>query len=236
MFRKVKYLINRKACLGCGLCVVKGKMVLSKDDIRIVHLESANVIAALFFDQKRNEKQDILLKMIENSFINREISPLGIVWLCNGSGRHSKFSWRLESILLTERIVENVSIRLYEIHTSEEIRKLLYLLDKITISDKKETGIKLDWKTVLIKPLIAATLCGVAAWGANYVITTYFAFGSADSRLNSDTLGCIISIIIAVVVYATCILVSKTIVKDDILMLPKGEKIAEILEKYKLLG
>jgi stage V sporulation protein B len=101
---------------------------------------------------------------------------------------------------------------------------------------KKETGIKLDWKTVLIKPLIAATLCGVAAWGANYVITTYFAFGSADSRLNSDTLGCIISIIIAVVVYATCILVSKTIVKDDILMLPKGEKIAEILEKYKLLG
>jgi uncharacterized ion transporter superfamily protein YfcC len=46
----------------------------------------------------------------------------------------------------------------------------------------------------------------------------------------------IISIIIAVVVYATCILVSKTIVKDDILMLPKGEKIAEILEKYKLLG
>ena len=61
-------------------------------------------------------------------------------------------------------------------------------------------------------------------------------FGSADSRLNSDTLGCIISIIIAIVVYATCILVSKTIVKDDILMLPKGEKIAEILEKYKLLG
>ena len=46
----------------------------------------------------------------------------------------------------------------------------------------------------------------------------------------------IISIIIAVVVYAVCILVSKTIVKDDILMLPKGEKIAEILEKYKLLG
>ena len=65
---------------------------------------------------------------------------------------------------------------------------------------------------------------------------TYFVFGSTDSRLNSDTLGCVISIIIAVVVYATCILLSKTIVKDDILMLPKGEKIAEILEKYKLLG
>lgn len=31
MYRKIKYLIDHKACLGCGLCVVKGEMVLSKD-------------------------------------------------------------------------------------------------------------------------------------------------------------------------------------------------------------
>lgn len=101
---------------------------------------------------------------------------------------------------------------------------------------KKETGIKLDWKTVLIKPLISSALCGVAAWGAYELISTNLVFGAEGSRLNGETLACIISIIIAVVVYAVCILVSKTIVKDDILMLPKGEKIAEILEKYKLLG
>lgn len=101
---------------------------------------------------------------------------------------------------------------------------------------KKETGIKLDWKTVLIKPLISAALCGVAAWGSYELVSTYLVFGEAGSRLNSETLACGISIIIAVVVYAVCILVSKTIVKDDVLMLPKGEKIAEILEKYKLLG
>ena len=101
---------------------------------------------------------------------------------------------------------------------------------------KKETGIKLDWKTVLIKPLISSVLCGVAAWGAYELISTNLVFGAEGSRLNGETLACIISIIIAVVVYAVCILVSKTIVKDDILMLPKGEKIAEILEKYKLLG
>ena len=101
---------------------------------------------------------------------------------------------------------------------------------------KKETGIKLDWKTVLIKPLISSVLCGVAAWGGYELISTYLVFGEAGSRLNGETVACIVSIIIAVVVYAVCILVSKTIVKDDILMLPKGEKIAEILEKYKLLG
>ena len=101
---------------------------------------------------------------------------------------------------------------------------------------KKETGIKLDWSKGFIKPLISAVLCGVAAWGGYELISTYLVFGAPDSRLNGETVACIISIIIAVVVYAVCILVSKTIVKDDILMLPKGEKIAEILEKYKLLG
>ena len=101
---------------------------------------------------------------------------------------------------------------------------------------KKETGIKLDWSKGFIKPLISAVLCGVAAWGGYELISTYLVFGEAGSRLNGETVACIVSIIIAVVVYAVCILVSKTIVKDDILMLPKGEKIAEILEKYKLLG
>lgn len=101
---------------------------------------------------------------------------------------------------------------------------------------KKETGIKLDWSKGFIKPLIASVACGGAAWGAYKLVATYVVFGSPDSRLNGETLACIVSIIIAVLVYAICILVSKTIVKDDILMLPKGEKIAEILEKYKLLG
>ncbi len=101
---------------------------------------------------------------------------------------------------------------------------------------KKETGIKLDWKTVLVKPLISSVACGGSAWVTFEVMKKILVFGSADSRLNGETLACIISIIIAVLVYAICILVFKTIVKDDILMLPKGEKIAKTLEKYKLLG
>ena len=101
---------------------------------------------------------------------------------------------------------------------------------------KKETGIKLDLNKGFIRPLISAGLCGASAWGAYELISTYLVFGEEGSRLNGETVACIISIIIAVVVYAVCILASKTIVKDDVLMLPKGEKIAEILEKYKVLG
>jgi stage V sporulation protein B len=56
-----------------------------------------------------------------------------------------------------------------------------------------------------------------------------------NSRLNGNSLACIVSIGVAVVVYAISALLLKTLVKNDILLLPKGEKIAKILEKYKLI-
>lgn len=92
---------------------------------------------------------------------------------------------------------------------------------------KKETGMKLDLVTVIIKPLIASALCGAGAFGAYKLIASVLGLGNA--------LGCIGAIGVAVVVYAVAVLLLKTLVKNDILMLPKGEKIAEILEKYKLI-
>lgn len=101
---------------------------------------------------------------------------------------------------------------------------------------KSETGIRLDIKTVFIKPFIAAALCGVSAYGSYKLLSSVLTFGNPDGRLNGASLSCLISIVIAVAVYALAVLLTKTIVKADVLMLPKGEKIAEILEKYKLLG
>lgn len=123
--------------------LINRRIVLSKEDIRIVHLESANVIVALFFDTPQNEKQTLLLKVIEDSFINKDISPLGIVWLCNGSNRYIRRLWRIEDIFLTDRIIENVSVELYEPHSSEEIRNIMFLLEKILVSGKKDKGIRI---------------------------------------------------------------------------------------------
>lgn len=92
---------------------------------------------------------------------------------------------------------------------------------------RKQTGVRLDMKTVIIKPLIASLLCGGAAMGSYKLFTDILDLG--------NTIGCIGSIAIAVLVYAISVLLMKTLVKNDILMLPKGEKIAEILEKYKLI-
>lgn len=101
---------------------------------------------------------------------------------------------------------------------------------------KKETGVKIDLKTVLIKPLFASMLCGASAWVSYSVLSRVLTFGDMSGRLNGHSLACLISIAVAVIVYAVAVLLTKTLVKDDILMLPKGEKIAKILEKYKLIG
>ena len=101
---------------------------------------------------------------------------------------------------------------------------------------RKETGVRIDLKTVIIKPLIAAVLCGGAAYGAYAVLSNVLTFGDMNSRLNGQSLACLVAIGVAVVVYAISVLLMKTLVKDDILMLPKGEKLAKILEKYKLIG
>ena len=44
------------------------------------------------------------------------------------------------------------------------------------------------------------------------------------------------SIAIACVVYVIALLLLKAISKDDVLMLPKGQKIAKVLEKHHWIG
>ena len=101
---------------------------------------------------------------------------------------------------------------------------------------RKETGVRIDLKTVIVKPLVAAVLCGACAYGSYMLLCRVLTFGDMSGRLNGQSLACLISIGIAVVVYAIAVLLTKTLVKNDILMLPKGEKIAKILEKYRLIG
>jgi stage V sporulation protein B len=100
---------------------------------------------------------------------------------------------------------------------------------------RKETGVRLDLKSVLIKPVISAVVCGGAAFGSFELFSHFLTFNEG-SRLGGTSISCVLAIGVAVVAYGICVLLTKTLVKDDILMLPKGEKIAKILEKYKLLG
>ena len=100
----------------------------------------------------------------------------------------------------------------------------------------KETGVKLSYKSVFFKPLLCAAMCGVGAWAVSGLCRTFMPAFELGSRISSSTVSALIGIIAAVVIYVLALLFTKSIVRDDVKMLPKGEKICKVLEKYNLIG
>lgn len=92
----------------------------------------------------------------------------------------------------------------------------------------KVTKVKLDYASVFIKPLIAATACGLAA---------LFSYSLLAEKLSvNGTISTLLAICVGAAFYAAVLLPIKGISRDDVEMLPKGEKIAKALAKFGLLG
>lgn len=104
------------------------------------------------------------------------------------------------------------------------------------VSLLKISKVKIHWNSVFVKPLICAALCGVTAFAANGLLTKLFPADTSESILNMGTISAVIAVGLAVIVYAISLLLIKGIAREDVIVLPKGEKIAKTLEKYKLLG
>ncbi|MDO4459744.1 MAG: polysaccharide biosynthesis protein [Clostridia bacterium] len=103
----------------------------------------------------------------------------------------------------------------------------LFMTVAETIALIRVSHVRFSMKLTFIKPAICSVICCAAAWGTNYVLSM---FGI------SIKITCLAAIVAAVVVYAITLLIFKAIPKSDILMLPKGEKIAKILEKRGWIG
>ena len=101
---------------------------------------------------------------------------------------------------------------------------------------KKETMAKFDIKAILIKPLFCSVFSAAAAWSvyhaSNYLLTGY----DINSVLTAGNISTVFGVFAAVLVYAVSLLLTESLQKSDIRMLPKGEKIAKVLEKYGLIG
>lgn len=89
----------------------------------------------------------------------------------------------------------------------------------------RETKIVPDFISIFVKPLIAAIICGFAA----YFSEIFFDF------LFYQKIATILAVLTAVFVYAAALLLLRAVSKEDILQMPKGAKIAEILEKRRLI-
>lgn len=101
---------------------------------------------------------------------------------------------------------------------------------------KKETGLKYELGSLLIKPLVSSVLSGAAAYAVNGILNHFLEGYSINSVLTAGNISAVVAVIAAVIVYAVALLLTGGLQKSDITMLPKGEKIAKVLEKYRLLG
>ncbi|MDR3242453.1 MAG: polysaccharide biosynthesis protein [Clostridiales Family XIII bacterium] len=86
---------------------------------------------------------------------------------------------------------------------------------------RKYTGTKFNISLTYVKPAVSALTMSVAAW-AVYSLSSAF-FGNSVSTVLSVALG--------VAVYAVMLFVSKSITREELVFLPKGEKLAAFLEK-----
>lgn len=90
------------------------------------------------------------------------------------------------------------------------------------ISIIRTAKIDFKWNSFVIRPLLAAIVMGFAAFGLLKVMP-------------GGNMMCLIEIGICGIVYLFAALAFKTINKEDIMMLPSGDKIAALMLKYKLL-
>ena len=92
----------------------------------------------------------------------------------------------------------------------------------------KITGFRIHFIRLTYKTLIASILCAVTAYSLHrWVMGAVLGEGGFNTLLS---IGC------GALVYLAALLLLRGISKDDVLMLPKGEKFAKLLAKYHLLG
>ncbi len=89
----------------------------------------------------------------------------------------------------------------------------------------RETKITPDFVSILIKPLIASIASGLAAYFSE-ILFDFFLI---------QKIATLFAIITAIVVYVIVLLLIKAIKREDIVQMPKGNKIVKVLEKHKLI-
>lgn len=87
---------------------------------------------------------------------------------------------------------------------------------------KKYTGIRINNSLTFVRPLISSVVMGVI------VFLAYKLFMLAGH----NSIATLLSVAVGGIVYVIMIFITKSITKDELLMLPKGDKIAKIVGKF----
>ena len=125
--------------------------------------------------------------------------------------------------VLNTILISNPNINVYGAEISSFVCQLIAFLISFTTL-KRNLNIKIKFKDHILKPFIATCIMGMSA----------FCIYSLIAGKIPNSISTIISIIIAVIVYAICIFAMRILEENDIKMMPFGNKIYPILVKLKL--
>ena len=89
---------------------------------------------------------------------------------------------------------------------------------------RKNIKLNLPISKILIKPLIAVTIMGICS---------YFTY-SVLIGIIAKKLATIIAIVVAVIIYVLAVIILKIFTKEELKMMPLGNKITTFLEKLKI--
>ena len=100
----------------------------------------------------------------------------------------------------------------------------------------KITGVKLKWFECVIKPAVVGLISSAACLGIRYLCDQFLPSVNERLPINIGFVTCALCTIVAVIVWLISLMLFKVLTKNDVLSLPKGQKIAKVLEKRGLLG
>ncbi|MGI6722476.1 MAG: putative polysaccharide biosynthesis protein [Anaerovoracaceae bacterium] len=92
---------------------------------------------------------------------------------------------------------------------------------------RKHTGARIDIKLTYIKPLIATVVMAAAAWGVNMLL----AGGEVTPHNLMDKIACLVAVVVAVIVYAVMLLVTKSIERRDLESFSAGQKMLKLVDR-----
>lgn len=110
--------------------LIEKMIVVSEDDIRIVHMESAKIIVALFIKDAEERKKSIFFRCIEKLFIEKKFSPLGLVWLCNGVSSYSSI-YGINELFINEKMIVTALECIEDINSSQERADIAFFMEKV---------------------------------------------------------------------------------------------------------
>lgn len=222
-----------RVCMMIALPAGFGMAVLSKQILNILYFSSPETLSAVPISSKVMFYYGITICFMAVS------QPLTYMLQAIGRTKITVISVAVGAVL---KVIVNfafISIPSINIYGAVIGTVLCYFVTCMInlIALIKYCSIKINFMSVFIKPLICSLLCAASAWASQGLLERVLSGRLADSGLMSaSNISGIIAIVIAVVVYALALLFSKSIAASDVKMMPKGEKICKVLEKFNLIG